>query len=83
MASRIAELLFPANQHWSQGEPYSAYAARIKGLYHKQVLVPLRSCLDVPEVSIVNFMCMTLGSVFGVANVCVVLHQFSVKHAVQ
>ena len=51
MAASIAELLFPARQHQAEGEPYQAYVARIKSLYHKQVLVPLRKCLDVPEVS--------------------------------
>ncbi len=51
MAASIAELLFPARQHQAEGEPYQAYVARIKTLYHKQVLVPLRKCLDVPEVS--------------------------------
>lgn len=51
MAARIAELLFPAGQHQSQDEAYSAYIARIKLMYHKQVLVPLRACLDVPEVT--------------------------------
>ncbi|DBA76510.1 TPA: hypothetical protein ACH3X2_008568 [Trebouxia sp. C0005] len=50
MAASIAELLFPARQHQAEGEPYQAYVARIKSLYHKQVLVPLRKCLDVPEV---------------------------------
>ena len=50
MAASIAELLFPAGQHQAEGEPYQAYVARIKTLYHKQVLVPLRRCLDVPEV---------------------------------
>ena len=51
MAASIAELLFPAGQHQAEGESYQAYVARIKTLYHKQVLVPLRKCLDVPEVS--------------------------------
>ena len=51
MAARIAEFLFPASQHRSQDEAYSAYAARVKLMYHKQVLVPLRACLDVPEVT--------------------------------
>lgn len=50
MAARIAELLFPAGQHRSQQEAYPAYTARAKLLYHKQVLVPLRACLDIPEV---------------------------------
>jgi len=52
MAASIAEFLFPARQHQAEGEPYQAYVARIKSLYHKQVLVPLRKCLDVPEVSL-------------------------------
>ncbi len=51
MAARIAEFLFPACEHQLDGEPYNAYIARIKGLYHKQVLVPLRKCLDVSEVT--------------------------------
>ena len=51
MAASIAEFLFPAGQHRSEGEAYTAYVARIKLLYHKQVLVPLRACLDVPEVT--------------------------------
>ncbi|KAL3152371.1 hypothetical protein ABBQ32_001429 [Trebouxia sp. C0010 RCD-2024] len=50
MAARIAELLFPASQHRSPGQAYSAYVASAKQLYHKQVLVPLRACLDIPEV---------------------------------
>lgn len=50
MAASIAEFLFPASQHQAQGEAYKVYVGRIKALYHKQVLVPLRSCLDVPEV---------------------------------
>ena len=49
MAASIAELLFSGNR--SEGEAYNAYIVRIKALYHKQVLVPLRRCLDVPEVS--------------------------------
>lgn len=51
MAARIAELLFPASQHRSPGQAYSAYVASAKQLYHKQVLVPLRACLDIPEVT--------------------------------
>lgn len=51
MAASIAEFLFPAGQHRSEGEAYTAYVARIKLLYHKQVLVLLRACLDVPEVT--------------------------------
>ena len=51
MAARIAEFLFPAHQHRSQDEAYSAYITRVKRMYHKQVLVPLRACLDVPEVT--------------------------------
>lgn len=51
MAARIAEFLFPASQHRSQDVAYSAYTARVKLMYHKQVLVPLRACLDVPEVT--------------------------------
>lgn len=54
MAARIAELLFPAGQHRSQDEAYNDYIARIKLMYHKQVLVPLRACLDVPEVGCYN-----------------------------
>ncbi|DBA81625.1 TPA: hypothetical protein ACH3X1_007381 [Trebouxia sp. C0004] len=50
MAATIAEFLFPARQHQAEGEAYQAYVARVKSLYHKQVLVPLRKCLDVPEV---------------------------------
>lgn len=50
LAGTIAELLYPAAQHRRDGEPYAAFVARIKALFHKQVLAPLRKCLDVPEV---------------------------------
>ena len=50
IAATIAELLYPAAQHRKDGEPYNAFVARIKALFHKEVLAPLRRCLDVPEV---------------------------------
>ena len=51
MAARIAGFMFPVGLHRSQDEAYTAYIARVKLMYHKQVLVPLRACLDVPEVT--------------------------------
>ena len=50
IAATMAELLYPAAQHRKDGEPYNAFVARIKALFHKEVLAPLRRCLDVPEV---------------------------------
>lgn len=44
MAARTAGFLFPAGLHRSQDEAYTAYIARVKLMYHKQVL-------DVPEVT--------------------------------
>ena len=50
LSATIAEFLYPAAQHRLDGEPYNAFVARIKALFHKEVLAPLRRCLDVPEV---------------------------------
>ena len=50
LAATIAEFLYPAAQQRLDGEPYNAFVARIKALFHKEVLAPLRRCLDVPEV---------------------------------
>ena len=50
MAATIAEFLYPAAQNRRDGEAYNTFIARIKALYHKEVLAPLRRCLDVPEV---------------------------------
>ena len=56
MAATIAEFLYPAEQHQRQQEAYDSYVVRIKQVYHKEVLVPLRKCLDIPEVSFVPFL---------------------------
>lgn len=56
MAATIAEFLYPAEQHQRQQEAYDSYVGRIKQVYHKEVLVPLRKCLDIPEVSFVPFL---------------------------
>ena len=50
IASSAAELLFPAGLHQKVTESRAAYIVRVRELYRKTVLVPLRKCLDVPEV---------------------------------
>lgn len=50
IASSIAELMFPASLHQKATESRAAYVLRVRELYRKTILVPLRKCLDVPEV---------------------------------
>ena len=50
IASSVAELLFPASTHQRTKESRAGYTKRIRELYRKTVLVPLRKCLDGPEV---------------------------------
>ena len=52
IATSIAELLFSSKEHRGAGQSYSDFITHIRGLYHKTVLVPLRKCLDITEVSV-------------------------------
>ena len=77
MAASIAEFLYPASQHQAAGEPYKVFVTRVRALYHKQVLVPLRRCLDVPEVCLAY--AWTLSHE-GYADTIRQHHQYLVAH---
>ena len=59
IASSIAELMFPARLHQKPDESRASYVIRARELYRKTILVPLRKCLDVPEVSNLEGSCDT------------------------
>lgn len=67
IASSIAELMFPASQHHRATESRAGYTLRVRELYRKTILVPLRKCLDVPEV--LNPKQQLVGYVLGLAQV--------------
>ena len=52
IATSIAELLFPSQEHRAKGQSYAEYIGHIRWLYHKTLLTPLRKCLDLTEVSL-------------------------------
>ncbi|CAO3663541.1 hypothetical protein CU097_010674 [Rhizopus azygosporus] len=49
LATSIAELLFPPEKHQDDGESREHYLNKIRDLYRKQYLVPLRDALDLIE----------------------------------
>jgi hypothetical protein len=49
LATSIAELLFPPQEYQSKDETRKHYVNKVRELYRKQYLVPLRAALDITE----------------------------------
>ncbi|PHZ09114.1 uncharacterized protein RHIMIDRAFT_207070 [Rhizopus microsporus ATCC 52813] len=49
LATSIAELLFPPEKHQDDGETREHYLNKVRDLYRKQYLTPLRDALDIVE----------------------------------